>query len=71
LAPLDELDAISMLKEIRSYRILHGFRGRPPVNIKELVNCIVNISQLASDFRDRIAEIDINPLIVHPEKKYD
>ena len=44
--------------------ILRGIRGRKALDIAAVVATIVNLSWLAHDHRDRLAELDINPLIV-------
>lgn len=68
VAPVCENDAWEMLQEIKGSGILDGVRGKPPVDKKAIVDIILRLSQLAEDF-PRIAELDINPLIVFEEGK--
>ena len=67
VAPVSFSDAVTMIESIRSYPILCGFRGRPPVDIAALAQVIVRLSDLVCDLEPGIAEIDINPLIVNPD----
>ena len=63
IAPLSKLDAEAMLGEIRGGKILQGVRGRAPADCGAIRDVILRLSQLALDLQDRVAEIDINPLI--------
>ena len=63
LAPVGEDAARAMLRRLKGYRLLEGFRGLPAVDQDALVGVIRRVSELAADQRDRIAEIDVNPLI--------
>ncbi len=66
LAPVDRRQAHEMLARLRSSALLTGFRGAEPVQIDRLAEIIVAVSELAADFADTIAEIDINPIICSP-----
>ena len=66
VAPLSEADARAMVESIRSYALLRGVRGEPPVNIDSIVDGLLKLSQLVTDFPE-IVELDINPLAVFPE----
>ncbi len=65
-APVRELGAYRMVRDIRTYRLLEGVRGEPPADIDKIVECIERLSQLAME-QDLIEELDINPLIVYPQ----
>ena len=56
-----------MLRELRAHRLLQGLRGRPPADAPALVDMIVRLSWLAADLGTRIAELDVNPVIVHAQ----
>lgn len=66
LAPIRELSAHRMIEEIRAYKILAGFRGEKPSDIKVIAECLERLSQLVTDFEE-IEELDINPLLVFEE----
>jgi acetyltransferase len=68
VAPIDEKIAGSMIKEIKSYKILNGFRGKVPRDIAAIRECLMRLSQLAIEC-PQIKELDINPLIVLEETK--
>ncbi len=63
IAPLKDIDAREMIESLRGYKLLTGFRGAKPVNVAEIEDAILKLSQLVLDFPD-FAEIDINPFIV-------
>jgi acetyl coenzyme A synthetase (ADP forming)-like protein len=63
IAPLTEQEAREMVGEIRSYHLLQGVRGERASDIDAIVDCILRISQLVTDFPE-IVELDINPLLV-------
>jgi acetyltransferase len=65
-APLAMDDTREMLGELKGAKILEGYRGAPPADVEALVQAIVNLSWMISDHRDRINEIDVNPLFVRP-----
>ncbi len=66
VAPIDRREATEMLGEIRAYRLLRGVRGEKPSDQKAIVDTLLRISQLVTDFPE-IVELDINPLIVFEE----
>ena len=65
--PLTDANAKEMIQSIRSYPLLTGFRGAPPVDIATIEETLLRLSQLVSDF-DCFDEIDINPFIASPKK---
>ncbi len=68
VAPIDEIIADSMIRQIKSYKILDGIRGKTPRDIAAIRECLMRLSQLALDC-PQIKELDINPLIVLEEFK--
>lgn len=67
LPPLNESLATSMLRSLNSWKILNGFRGQPRLNISRVADVLIQLSKLVVDHPE-IAELDINPLLVTPEK---
>jgi acyl-CoA synthetase (NDP forming) len=63
LAPVGRSQALMMLKRLKGWRLLEGYRGSEPVDVERLADIVVRVSQLTTDFADEIAEIDVNPLI--------
>jgi len=62
LAPLHDVDAEEMIREVKLFRLLEGVRGQAPRDLDALEEAILRISQLA-ERHPRIEEMDINPLI--------
>jgi acetyltransferase len=64
LPPLNTTLIRRMLEETKIYRILKGYRGAAPVDLKRLEETLLLFSQLLVDF-PQIKEIDINPLLIN------
>jgi acetyltransferase len=62
LAPLSEHDARHMVESTRTYKILQGVRGQPGADLDAVVQALLRLSQLVSDFPE-IKELDINPFM--------
>ncbi|MFQ5706015.1 MAG: acetate--CoA ligase family protein [bacterium] len=67
IAPLTDLDAARMIREIKGRPILEGIRGEAPVHLGIIEETLLRLSQLTLDF-PQIVEMDINPFLVFPEK---
>jgi acyl-CoA synthetase (NDP forming) len=65
--PLDRTAAAALLGRLKGAAILGPYRGMPPADKDALIDLIVRLSQFAADHADTIAEIDLNPVIVHSE----
>jgi len=63
IAPITAQEAREMVGEIRAHHLLEGVRGERAADIDAIVDCILRISQLVTDFPE-IVELDINPLLV-------
>ncbi len=68
VAPIRELSAYDMLRNIRAFKLLEGVRGEPPADLEAIADCVKRLSQLSCDHPE-IDEIDINPLMVYGEGK--
>jgi acetyltransferase len=68
VAPVSQQEAWEMLDEIKSYHLLRGVRGERPADLEAIVETILRISQLVTDFPE-IVEMDINPLMVYEEDR--
>jgi acetate---CoA ligase (ADP-forming) len=66
LAPFDLSSAREMIGELRAAAVFAGARGRPVADVEALAQTLASVSQLAWAYRDRLAELDINPLLVLP-----
>jgi acyl-CoA synthetase (NDP forming) len=63
LSPLTRSDASEMLRELRSFPLMQGYRGSPPADVAALENVLLRVSALA-EHHPEIAEMDCNPVIV-------
>jgi acyl-CoA synthetase (NDP forming) len=66
LAPLTHRDAQEMIKEIKGYRLLTGFRGTEPVDIARLEALLLAVSDLV-EAHPEIKELDLNPIVVNKD----
>lgn len=64
-ADFSRADASEMVREIRSYPLLAGYRGSAPADEDAVVDGLVRIARLSRDFPE-IQELDVNPAIVLP-----
>jgi acetyl-CoA synthetase (ADP-forming) len=67
VAPLTQEDALEMIDEIKTKKLLGAFRGSPAVDRNALAKALVGVGDLGMKY-DSIAEIDINPLIICGDK---
>jgi acetyltransferase len=67
VAPFDHDEAMRMISELRAVRVLQGVRGRPACDVDALAGVLTRISVLAWQERERLSELDINPLMVRRE----
>jgi acetyl-CoA synthetase len=62
-APLSLPQARRMLGNLRGFPLLAGFRGMPAVDLDALAEILCRVAELAVALPERIAELDINPLV--------
>ena len=65
-APVSSAEATAMLGELKAAPLLNGFRGAAKADVAALSQLIAQISALAADASGEIAEIELNPVLVHP-----
>jgi len=68
MAPLALKDIESMIKCLKAHRILEGYRGSPPIDLKELERLLLTFSDLVMDLEKFIESIDLNPVICSPSR---
>ena len=66
LAPINRNEGRRMIRSIKGYKILQGYRGKPMVDLLALERLLVCLSDLMMN-HPQIKEIDINPLLAHAE----
>jgi acetate---CoA ligase (ADP-forming) subunit beta len=62
MAPITPEDAVSMLKGLKAYRLLDGYRGAEPIDRDALTRMLVAFSDLIMAFDEKISSIDLNPV---------
>ena len=66
VAPFDKTEAMDMLDELKSKEMLKAFRGQQPVDLETLCQTLIAVGRISLE-AERIAEIDINPMIIAPD----
>jgi acetate---CoA ligase (ADP-forming) len=65
LAPLSPRDAHAMIREIKGFALLSGYRGQPAVDLAALEQLLLQVSTLIEAQPD-IKELDLNPVFAYP-----
>jgi acetyl coenzyme A synthetase (ADP forming)-like protein len=68
ITPLTDRDASEMVREIRGFRLLEGYRGHPPADVKALEEVLLRISLMVEEVPE-ITELDLNPIFALPPGK--
>lgn len=66
-APVNRGEALAMLRSLKAWKLLQGYRGGAAADINALAEAIVSISRYAHENRDSLREMDVNPIFVYPE----
>lgn len=69
LLPTTAAEVESAIRGLKVAKLLDGFRGRPKGDFSGLVDVVMAVARYAEANADRLAELDINPLLVRPEGK--
>lgn len=67
LLPITRKEANAMLRELKTFALLDGYRGAPKADINALIDCIVAFADMATTIGTRLHEAEINPLRVFAE----
>jgi len=65
VTPLTDQDAHEMVREIRGYRLLEGYRGHAPADVKAIEEILLRVSRLVEEIPE-IRELDLNPIFGLP-----
>lgn len=64
IAPVTETETLEMVKEIKAYPVLSGYRGSKMLDVKQVVETIIIISELISNI-SIMKEVELNPLLAY------
>ncbi len=62
VTPLTDLDASEMVRSIRGWRLLEGYRGHPPADVASVEQVLLRVSRLLEEVPE-ITELDLNPVM--------
>lgn len=65
--PLGKEEAMELIKSLKSYKLLAGYRGSKPCDVNALAELMVKVSRFAQEHKDEVKELDLNPVFVYPE----
>jgi acyl-CoA synthetase (NDP forming) len=66
VAPIDKIDALNLVHELKGSKVLEGARGRPPADLGSVINVLIDVSNLMME-HDAISQLDLNPVIVYSD----
>ncbi|HSB27679.1 MAG TPA: GNAT family N-acetyltransferase [Pyrinomonadaceae bacterium] len=66
LTPLSREEAAEMIRSLKTYPLLNGFRGGPVYDVNALEEGLLRVAAMVEDL-PQIAELDLNPFVVHPQ----
>jgi acyl-CoA synthetase (NDP forming) len=61
VTPLTDRDAQEMVRGIRGYRLLDGYRGHPPADVNAIEETLLRVSRMVEDVPE-VRELDLNPV---------
>ncbi|HEX5022353.1 MAG TPA: acetate--CoA ligase family protein, partial [Candidatus Binatia bacterium] len=65
VTPITDRDAAEMVRSIKGYRLLEGYRGHPPADIAAIEDVLLRVARLVEEI-PQISELDLNPVIALP-----
>jgi acyl-CoA synthetase (NDP forming) len=65
--PFGEAEAEAMIRSLKGFPLLDGARGRPKADVAALASALSALSRFAAGAGERLAGVDVNPLLVLPE----
>jgi acetate---CoA ligase (ADP-forming) len=65
ITPLTDRDATAMVREIKGYRLLTGYRGHPAADVEAIEDLLLRISRLVEEIPE-ISDVDLNPIFALP-----
>jgi acyl-CoA synthetase (NDP forming) len=65
VTPLTDRAAAAMVREIRGYPLLEGYRGHPPADVEAILDVLLRVSRLVEEVPE-IAELELSPIFVGP-----
>ena len=66
ITPISRGDALRMVRSLKTFPLLDGYRGAPKADVEALVDVLVRVSALV-EAHPQVAEMDLNPLVVHTD----
>jgi acyl-CoA synthetase (NDP forming) len=69
VVPIGLDEARQLLARLKIAKVMSGLRGKPPLDVEAAAEILMKLGSLAHAMRDRLAELDINPLIVRERGK--
>ncbi len=67
LLPVDRPNVVAAIAGLKVTKLLKGYRGRPAGDIEAAIDAVMAIARFAEAHRDRLVELDVNPLMVLPQ----
>jgi acetyl-CoA synthetase (ADP-forming) len=64
IAPVSEVEAREMIREVKAYPVLRGYRGMPAVDVDAIVSILLGVSRLVME-HSVVKELDLNPVMVY------
>ena len=64
IAPVTKVEALEMIREIKAYPALSGYRGSRVLDIEQIVKTVIIISDLITNI-STIKEVELNPLLAY------
>ena len=66
IVPLEPRDARQMIREIKGFAVLQGFRGQEPADLEALEQIILKVSAFV-EAHPEIEELDLNPVFAYKD----